>query len=76
MLLGIVGIAWSLIDHRERANLLLLYLAYSTMVHLMVTGMIRFRLPLEPIIIVFAAAGAFAVYSLMRRLKRFHLLRA
>ncbi len=67
LILAIVYLVFFSSGHLVRIFPLLLFIGYLTAVHMIMVGSIRYRLPLEPFLIVFAAA---AVVRLIGRFDR------
>ncbi len=64
--LALAGLALTLRSHFFRLLPCLAYVAYLTLVHVVTFGSVRYRVPIEPFVLVFAAAGFVA---LLRRVE-------
>lgn len=65
-ILSITGIIWSL-PNWKRYFVLYLYISYHFLFHIIYTGGIRFRFPVEPVLIVFAAYAVTTLWIKKRK---------
>jgi 4-amino-4-deoxy-L-arabinose transferase-like glycosyltransferase len=63
---ALAGLALTLRSHFARLLPCLAYVAYLTLVHVVTFGSVRYRVPLEPFVLIFAAAG---LVELLRRVE-------
>jgi hypothetical protein len=64
--LALAGLALTLRSHFLRLLPCLAYVAYLTLVHVVTFGSVRYRVPIEPFVLIFAAAG---FVELLRRVE-------
>lgn len=62
VLFGCIGV-WLLRKKAMHLFLLYAYLAYHVVLHGVLYGIIRYRLPVEPVMLLFAAEGSFQMYD-------------
>lgn len=55
LLLGIAGLVWGLRRYWRFYLPLVLFMAYTTAIHMVTIGSLRYRFPMEPMLVVFAA---------------------
>ncbi len=65
-ILALAGLALTLRSHFARLLPCLAYVAYLTLVHVVTFGSVRYRVPLEPFVLILAAAG---LVELLRRVE-------
>jgi 4-amino-4-deoxy-L-arabinose transferase-like glycosyltransferase len=65
-ILALIGLAMTLRSHFFRLLPCMAYVAYLTLVHVVTFGSVRYRVPLEPFVLIFAAAG---LVELLRRVE-------
>ncbi len=69
MLLGLVGLVWS-VRQKRATGLLVVPILYYMLLHSVFVGSVRYRIPIMPYVITFAGNGANAVWlGIRRRLK-------
>jgi 4-amino-4-deoxy-L-arabinose transferase-like glycosyltransferase len=66
IILALIGLAFTLRSHFLRLLPCLAYLGYLTLVHVITFGSVRYRVPLEPFVLILAAAG---LVELLRRIE-------
>jgi hypothetical protein len=66
IILALIGLAFTLRSHFLRLLPCLAYLGYLTLVHVITFGSVRYRVPLEPFVLILAAAG---LIELLRRIE-------
>jgi len=58
---------WVLRAHRAKLVLIALFVGYYTAIHIITIGSIRYRLPLEPLLISLSAASFMEIFSIKQR---------